>query len=203
MLVRPFVDLNFGPQKRYPQINLARPEAEDLKAWTEAATPWIGLGLEVSESEVLAKLGFAAPKKGEKILGKTADEPPQPDLKTGSEDKNPSETEFKGGFNALQQISGGIAALQAQHPSTGVISEVSPIAALADRLQAESLPLMHDLLEQIEAIVEAGDSLEEIHEHLSSAFPELNLDDLVSVLAAATEAAAAGGRAQVEDEVLD
>lgn len=203
MLVRPFVDLNFGPQKRYPQINLARPEAEDLKAWTEAATPWIGLGLEVSESEVLAKLGFAAPKKGEKILGKTADKPPRPDQGTGSEDENPSETEFKGGFNALQQISGGIAALQAQQPSTDVISGVSPVTVLADRLQAESLPLMHRLLEQVEAIVQAGDSLEEIHEHLLSAFPELGLDDLVSVIAAATEAAGASGRAKVEDEALD
>ncbi|MEP5000059.1 DUF935 family protein, partial [Pseudophaeobacter sp.] len=203
MLVRPFVDLNFGPQKRYPQINLARPEAEDLKAWTEAATPWIELGLEVSESEVLAKLGFAAPKKGEKILGKTADKPPRPDPGTGSEDENPSETEFKGGFNALQQISGGIAALQAQQPSTDVISGVSPVTVLADQLQAESLPLMHRLLEQVEAIVQAGDSLEEIHEHLLSAFPELGLDDLVSVIAAATEAAGASGRAKVEDEALD
>ena len=76
-LIIPWMQLEFGPQKTYPRLVIARPKAEDLKAWTAAAVPWVKLGLEVDQAEVRDKLGLSAPKAGAPILGKSAATPPR------------------------------------------------------------------------------------------------------------------------------
>jgi len=67
-LVRTFIDLNFGPQERYPRIVLQVTEAEDLKALADALGPFIDRGLRVEESAILDKFGLAAPEAGAAIL---------------------------------------------------------------------------------------------------------------------------------------
>lgn len=203
MLVRPFVDLNFGPQKRYPQISLARPEAEDLKAWTEAAAPWIDLGLEVSETEIRTKLNLSAPKPGEKILGKSSEDQSKEDLQTRNGSEKPSETKFKGGLKGVKEKSAAVTALQAVEASQGGPVAVAPIGALATELDRVATDEMHTLMGQLEAIVDAATSMEELREHILSAFPELDSSGLASVMAAGIMAASAGGRAVVEDEAGD
>ncbi|UWQ76820.1 DUF935 domain-containing protein [Leisingera sp. M658] len=203
MLVRPFVDLNFGPQKRYPQLKLARPEAEDLKAWTDAATPWVEVGLQVSEKEVLAKLGLSAPKSGERILGKPPETPPQPGLQPGAGSGNTPESIFKGGFNTRNGNSGGDTALQAEQPSTGDFSGVSPIPDLTARLELEAGPAVDGMLDQIEAMFGAASSFEEFREILLNAYSDLDASGLTVSLTDAITAAAAGGRAAAEDEAGD
>lgn len=64
-LVRPYVDLNFGPQSVYPRVSLHIPEPEDLRAKVEALEKLVPLGLRVSMSEVRDKLGFADPGEDE------------------------------------------------------------------------------------------------------------------------------------------
>ncbi|MGK4383423.1 phage portal protein family protein [Ectopseudomonas oleovorans] len=59
-LVRTFIDLNFGPQERYPRIVLQVTEAEDLKAGP-VVRPFIDQGLPV-QAGILDKFGLAAPK---------------------------------------------------------------------------------------------------------------------------------------------
>lgn len=68
-LVRPFVDLNFGPQKRYPRFTLPVLEPEDLTALADNLRKLVPLGLRVSESEVRDKFGFDDPDDDENILG--------------------------------------------------------------------------------------------------------------------------------------
>ncbi|NBB17035.1 DUF935 family protein [Caulobacter sp. SLTY] len=79
-LVRPMIDLNFGPQKRYPKIVIGREEAIDLQVLFTGLQAMIPFGLEVEESVIRDKLGLPEPVKGAKLLTpqKPAQEPPGP-----------------------------------------------------------------------------------------------------------------------------
>jgi phage gp29-like protein len=68
-LVRPFVDLNFGPRKAYPKIQLPIAEPEDFAALTSALKELVPLGLQVQMSEVRDRFGFADPQEGAVLLG--------------------------------------------------------------------------------------------------------------------------------------
>lgn len=68
-LVRPFVDLNWGPQKRYPRVVIGLEEEVDSGAMTAALKGLVPLGLRVSATDVRDKLGFAAPEEGDEVLG--------------------------------------------------------------------------------------------------------------------------------------
>ncbi|KAB2752282.1 DUF935 domain-containing protein [Brucella anthropi] len=78
-LVRPFVDLNFGPQDAYPTVVLPFAESEDIKALAEVINKLVPLGLEVSMSKVRQRIGFDEPEDGEKLLyvvKKPSEQPP-------------------------------------------------------------------------------------------------------------------------------
>lgn len=199
-LVRPFVIVNFGPQKTYPKLVIARPEAEDLKAWSDATVPWVKAGLQVSQEEVLNKLGLSAPKKGDVIVGVSPEVPPKRDDAAPNSGGNASETEFEGGLKGRKQDLAPVVALQAETTPQPPSETISPIGDLTGRFEASALPEMHNLLSGVEAIVEASGSLEELRENLLSAFPDLDTSKLSGVMAAGIVAASAGGRAAVEEE---
>lgn len=68
-LVRPFVDLNFGPRAAYPKVQLPISEPEDFAALTSALKELVPLGLKVQMSEVRDRFGFADPQEGAELLG--------------------------------------------------------------------------------------------------------------------------------------
>lgn len=81
-LVKPFIDLNYGPQARYPSIALPVLEPEDLEVLANALAELVPLGLEVEQAEIRDKLGLRTPKKGAKLLQKAPDTPaPKPNPK--------------------------------------------------------------------------------------------------------------------------
>ncbi|HYB91396.1 MAG TPA: DUF935 domain-containing protein [Candidatus Binataceae bacterium] len=67
-LVRPIVDLNLGPQKRYPQISLGLPDDEDAKVFADIVAELADRGLRVSQKAVLDKLGLPAAEPDEAVL---------------------------------------------------------------------------------------------------------------------------------------
>lgn len=73
-LIRPFVDLNFGPRPRgkYPTLVIPVTEAEDIKALAEVISALVPLGLEVSMQEVRERVGFGEPEEGHTILRASA-----------------------------------------------------------------------------------------------------------------------------------
>lgn len=78
-LVRPYVDLNFGPQEAYPTVVLPFAESEDIKALAEVIDKLVRLGLEVSMPKVRQRIGFDEPEDGEKLLyvvKKPSEQPP-------------------------------------------------------------------------------------------------------------------------------
>lgn len=77
-LIRPFIDLNFGPQEVYPTVELPVPEKEDLDQLTTSLEKLVPLGLEVDADEVRGKFGLSKPKVGANLLKMAAPAPGDP-----------------------------------------------------------------------------------------------------------------------------
>jgi phage gp29-like protein len=75
-LVRPFIDLNFGPQARYPILNLYIPVQEDLAGLVDMVSKLVPLGLKVEQSVIRDKFGLPDPDPKGELLG--APVPPTP-----------------------------------------------------------------------------------------------------------------------------
>ena len=78
-LVRPFIDLNYGPQKLYPKVQLRAVPPEDVVALVDALEKLVPLGLRVEQSVVCDKLGLPDPDpkvKPEDLLRPQVSTPP-------------------------------------------------------------------------------------------------------------------------------
>lgn len=67
-LIRPFVDLNFGPQENYPRFELPVPDPEDVTALSTALSQLVPLGLKVGQAEIREKLGLSDPGDDDDLL---------------------------------------------------------------------------------------------------------------------------------------
>jgi phage gp29-like protein len=67
-LVRPAIDLNRGPRRRYPSISLKILGAVDARAFMDAAATAADHGVDVGQNAVREVLGIPAPTPGEKLL---------------------------------------------------------------------------------------------------------------------------------------
>ncbi|CAM5764702.1 DUF935 domain-containing protein [Bosea minatitlanensis] len=67
-LIRPVVDLNFGPQKAYPKVHFPIPERKDLQVWANALAQLVDRGLEVEQSQIYDVVGLKEPAAGAKLL---------------------------------------------------------------------------------------------------------------------------------------
>lgn len=88
-LIRPFIDLNFGPQKHYPRFTLPVAEAEDLTALATNLSKLVPLGFRVAETEVRDRFGFSDPDEGVPVLGgkgaQSYSEDPEPQMASDNE----------------------------------------------------------------------------------------------------------------------
>ena len=71
-LVRPIVDLNMGPQARYPKIELGLPDDSDVKVFAEIVAMLADRGLRISQKTILDKLGIAQAEAGDAVLAPAA-----------------------------------------------------------------------------------------------------------------------------------
>ncbi len=67
-LARPIVDLNLGPQRRYPRITLGLSADNDVKLFADMVAELADRGLRVSQSAVLRRLGLPEPAADEPLL---------------------------------------------------------------------------------------------------------------------------------------
>ncbi|CAH0339585.1 DUF935 domain-containing protein [Rhizobium sp. CECT 9324] len=67
-LIKAFVDLNFGPQDHYPQVQLLVADPEDVDALTQAVERMVPLGLRVKQSEIREKIGLSDPGDDDELL---------------------------------------------------------------------------------------------------------------------------------------
>jgi phage gp29-like protein len=199
-LIRPWIDLEYGPQKYYPRLKIARPEAEDLTALATQLGLLVPLGLRVKTAQVSEKFGLDEAGVDDDVLGQVAS-PPPPDA-NGSDPKGPTlalnrvALKIKGGQESKRKVM----ALNSQSPSVGEFEPQSVGPDLTDQAHAEADPVIQKMLEQIEIMLETANSLPEFREMVLSAYPDLDSSDLATIMANVMMAGHAGGRAALEDE---
>ena len=168
-LIRPWVDLEFGPQKRYPRLRIARPEAEDLKQLAESLNILVPLGVRVSMSDIRDRFGLADPGPEDEILRPMAPSSPPAAPAPGAPGPEgvmkARSAEIQGG-----QADPGIEAAQAESGAPeAVLAGLSPEALLADRLAVEAQPAMGEMMAAIEAMVEAAGDMDELRDATNKA----------------------------------
>lgn len=191
-LIRPWMDLEFGPARSYPRLVIARPEAEDLSAFASAVGGMIDRGLEVEQSAIRDRFKLPEPAKGAALMRPAGREAvPAP----GTAPLKGVGSEIKGG----EAPDRGDAALQAEGAPAAKFPGVSHLDLLTDRMAGEAQPEVARMLGRIEAMVAAAGSLEELRAMLLEAFPTVDAAGLANRLAIGMTAARLAGAAAVED----
>lgn len=114
-LIRPFVDLNFGPQDVYPLIQLPVPDPEDVKALSDSLGILVPLGLKVKQSEIREKLGLSDPADSDELLSRSepvADPQASPAVKP-DEKQRPGAKQDPNADTNPQDVKAKVAALSA------------------------------------------------------------------------------------------
>ena len=171
-LVRPWIDLERGPQRAYPRIRIARPKTEDLTGLATALQALVPLGLRVQASEVRDRFGLADPEDGAELLSPPARAQSAPIVVQ----QRP----------ALQSVQLPAASHPAEH--------------VTDRLAIAAEPQVRQWLGQLQLMMTKAGSLPELREMVVSAFPQLDATALIDILGEGLAAAAAAGVSDAADE---
>jgi len=205
-LLRPWIDLEYGPQPSYPRLQIARPEKRDLQAIATALATLVPLGLKVEASVVRDMLGFPDPEDGAELLGapaaagagaagaapngaETGGAAPRPSparaVPEGEESPLPTPDQSQGPPSPASRE-------RARPPLRRARDAADLLAGQAEDVAA---PAADALIDQVRAIVEEAGSLEELRERLE----ELELDpaDLAAALAQALAMAELLGRSEI------
>lgn len=199
-LVRPWIDLEYGPQKKYPRLKIARPETADLKLLAETLGTLVPLGLRVQMSEVRDKFGWSDPAPGAEILA----QPIQMQPSGAGAMPGAGQDQIIKGQPAVFKRGAGVSdtlARQAEEGGSAAL-KIAPniVDQLTDQLDAAARPEIAAMIGQIEAMLQAAGSLGELREMLLSAWPDLNDAGLANTLAAGMVAIHAAGRSDLVDE---
>jgi len=173
-LVKPLVDLNFGPtgndgrKRRYPNLRFQTPEQFDVTVMSDALVKLVPLGLQVEASLVRDKLGFGDPKQGAVLLKAPAASPPS----FGTP-----------GFGAPVPASGDALARAfhavAAQQAADTRDETARIAA---KLAAAADPAIAAQLARIEAAVANAGSFDDLSDALLGLAGELSADDFAAAM---------------------
>ncbi|SDA39231.1 DUF935 domain-containing protein [Mesorhizobium qingshengii] len=169
-LVRPLVDLNYGPQEKYPKVCIGRPDEVDVEALVKNVTMLVPLGLPVSKKSMLDKIGLPEPKAGEELLvAPKAAVPihpnanPEPPLKPG----------------------------QAVNSVGGVKRDA--IERAADAMLADWMPLVSPIVAGLETEIAAASSVDDVKGLLAKRFAGLDAAAMTELLANSAFAARLAG----------
>ncbi|MGJ8523023.1 hypothetical protein R84981_001716 [Carnimonas sp. R-84981] len=168
-LIRPFVDLNFGADRRYPRIKLVVPEPENTSAWVESISKLVPLGFRVPQSAAREKLGIPEPDDDAELLA-------QPE---------PAASPFASAFNREHYR----ARNREAPPSGGDVADRQQ-----QRLSVEAAPAIDDMIDSIRELVDQVSSMEELRDRLVEVYPQLTNNDLADVMADAFSVAQLAGR---------
>jgi phage gp29-like protein len=151
-LVRPFIDLNFGPQEQYPEVQIRAVENEDIASLVNALDKLVPLGLKVEQSVIRDKLGLPDPDpqaKAEDLLQPPGNSPAPP----------PAE-------EAVAQNRMALNGLQADGADTvDLLTE----QLLADADGADMVEAVYRLLEECGSMEEAQQRLLDIYQDIPTA----------------------------------
>ncbi len=193
-LIRVWMQLEFGPQTAYPRLKIEEEEQEDLKALSDALGPMIDRGLEVEQDEIRSRFSLPEPKAGAKLLRPANAAAPA----TLADTRKSFFKQESGVFKRGEAVSGAQTAAQSEDAPAAQKSVGSAVDRLTDRMDTDAAPAIEVMLTQIEVMMDAAGSLDELREMLREGFPEINSDDLARVLAEGLLAGNLAGRVSVE-----
>lgn len=165
-LVRPLIDLNFGPQKAYPTIRIGRAEEVDLKAWIGNVKTFVELGGRVGMTMVGDRLGIPEPGKDEQLLGTPKVQPPADDERDAERERKRPSVERS--------------AQRAATPAAPADAIDDAIAVVLDDDGWE--PLIAPMIAGLEAAIAAAGSPEAARRVLADHFRAMNVDALAEML---------------------
>lgn len=174
-LVRPYIDLNFGPQQLYPELIIKAIDEEDLGLLVNALEKLVPLGLRVEQSVIRDKLGLPDPDDDSECLG--APQPAPDPAPVSAEQPKPPEPKA--------------VAKNAMDPST-FTPEQQSLEHLADRCL-----VLTDLQQNEDRILQAvlaADSYDQATENLLALWPDLDMESLRALSERAMVAAEMHGR---------
>lgn len=158
-LVRTYIDLNYGPQARYPRLRFGISEPEDLQALVTALKELVPMGLQVESSVISDRLGLPEPDKGARLL--TA-----PGMDVG--------------------VNHALAGCACSHTEKARNrQQADPLDDLTDEVLREWEPVMSPLLSPIERLARRAGSYEVFLEALPGLLRDMDDRELIEQLARA------------------
>ena len=174
-LVRPWIQLEFGPQQQYPQLRIGRPDEADVKQLTDSVIALVPLGLKVSKSWMNDKLGIPDPDAADELLSAPAAAP----------------SPFGSSFQAAQPPDPG-------WPRGNVTRHAADaVAYLADQAERLCAPGTDALIDQVRAVIETSETLQQVQEGLKKLKPGAAEKEFAGLMRMARVVANMAGRADV------
>lgn len=168
--VRPWCELNFAPGRPYPRLIIDVPQPEDTKLLIEALKELVPLGLKVEQSVIRDKLNLPSPAKGAELLGTPA----------------PVSTPVLAQAINSEQVPAKPVALQ------------DIVDNQVQTLEGSAGVYLDDMVEEIKALLDQVNSLEEFRDRLIEVYPAMSAIQLADAIADGMVAASLAGR----DDIL-
>ncbi|WP_334128270.1 DUF935 domain-containing protein [Sneathiella sp.] len=177
-LVRPLIDLNFGPQDVYPKLSLPIPESLDMQAFASAVKTAADAQLKIPAKWVRDKMGIPEPEEDEEVIGNAPLMPafPQPDTE-----------------NARARHSGTFALAGAASRPIRDIDQLTEAAIVAADSAATKM------IDQVREIMESSSDLADFASRLLDAYPDMDVREMGDVIGEALAVADLAGRAALLD----
>lgn len=177
-IVRPLIDLNRGPQKRYPRISIGLPVAIDTRQFAEALGHLVDRGLKVEQSVVRDRMGLPDPDEDGEVLRPmgAADAPPPPPTAPPP-------------------------ALQAQGHAPGCSCHAAApdaLDALADDMSDGWREVVDPMVDPIRRLMDEAGSLEEFRDRLATIIAEMDTAALQEMLLRGSFSARLAGQVEAD-----
>lgn len=195
-LIRPWVNFQFGPQRRYPRVEFEVVRAEHLTAQAGLYKGLVDLGMEIPRAWLHTQMRVPQPEEGEAVYGGVKT-PPTP---TPAPKPTPRRTPLADRRPVPEALRGPVCRTCAELP----LAELPPVTAELERLIRRAITegggaswqgVMATLREQLLSVGRVEDALEQ----LVVACKQMKLDAWTDELGAALFTADLVGRAQVEN----
>ena len=181
-VIKPLIDLNRGPQKRYPKISIGRAEETDIAGLSDALAKLVPLGLRVSETEIRGKMGLKEPENDLDVLGARRPAPDTPPSKSRMPDPTLPREDLSQDHTA--------------HHSQGDEHD------LADRLttlvESAAAPALTELIDQVKLQMEDASDLHDLASRILTVYPDLDMTALAAAMRDGMLAADLAGRAEID-----
>jgi phage gp29-like protein len=175
-VLKPYIDLNFGRQARYPLVTSPVLSPEDIKALSEVVDKLVTLGMAVPKKWAHLRFGIPTAREGEEVLAA-----PKPEV-PGTPQTDPALARSRRRANAMANANGGPEA-------EALVADV--IGGALDGWEAVNTELVEPYVDAVES---AG-SYEDAIRALAARYPDADPAKLAISLRAAQAAARGVGDA--------